>query len=143
FTGCYFHNNLRHGVSVEYGTTYLNNCVINENALLGIWMKTDAECSVFVDGGSVSFNGQDGIATNNNRLLNISSVNIKQNGRRGVSLSGSTKVDIKNADVEGNGIANRENGVGILMLNQSGKWSIQGCSIYDEQALTDDKQQKY
>jgi hypothetical protein len=142
FTGCHLFGNNRHGASVENGVAYFNDCVINENTSQGIWMKTDAKCSVFVNGGSLSLNVQDGASSLNNNVLSIVGTSVKKNGRRGISISGSTRVSIQHAVIEGNGTANRNNGVGIAVIDQIGIWSIQNAFIYDEKSLANDKLQR-
>lgn len=142
FTSCYVDGNLRNGIGIDRGQTHLNNCIINNNDTFGISMKTDATGSLFVNGGSVSYNGQDGISSNNNNVLSINGAIIKQNGRRGISVQGSTKLNVIGSMIEGNGVADRSQGFGVVLIDMSNIWNITGCRIYDEEADTGNKNQR-
>ena len=145
-TACYAVGN-RNGFTKLSGKLVLNSCVSKENTVDGVYFRptTDGSDGILeIVGGSISENTQDGVsASSTPGQINIIGAIIKANGRRGVDSGGATRLYASGSIIEGNGTANRDNGVGILLSSQTSYFNINNCQINDDHTVSGDKFQKY
>lgn len=141
-SSCYAVGN-RYGFTKEFGNLTLNNCISTANRTDGIYVRETGTGVCSINGGSVTKNTQDGVRAGNVTMLKIDGILIQMNGRRGINVSGSTRLQIDSSTLEGNGVTNRDNGVGILLSAVTMSWMITNCKIFDEKSTAANKSQKY
>ena len=110
-----------HGLSCNGTSMKINNCVMEDSGISGIWCSTSS--SLEVKDCTIRNVGSHGILCDDNSSTNISGCNITGSGSNGVTVQVDSDARITNSTIADNGLA------AIFCDGDSSSISLDGCNI--------------